>query len=66
MQPKTLSDLRKACAAHGIKVSKKTFSHGPSLSFEIAGRGTEGVLTREFYDANKASFEGQKVYGLKD
>ncbi len=76
---KTLSELRKACAAHGIKVSKKTLSFGPIINFEIDGRGTEGVLTRDFYEENRAAFEalerikaefhgmeigGQKVYGL--
>ncbi len=76
---KTLTELRKICKENGIKVSKKTLSFGPFLNFEIDGRGTDGVLTREFYDKNRASFEalqkikaefagmeigGQKAYGL--
>lgn len=77
---KTLATLRAACKIHGIKVKKKTLSWGPSLEFEIAGFGTSGVLTTEYYKENQKSFEalqiiqkefadltidGQKVYGLK-
>lgn len=77
---KTLATLRAACKAHNIKVKKKTLSWGPHLEFEINGFGTRGVLTRDFVESNKASFDalqeikrefhgmtidGQKVYGLK-
>ena len=76
---KTLAELRAACKAAGIKVSKKTLSWGPHLEFSIAGSSTSGVLTKAFVDENLAAFtalsnikrdftfmkiDGQKVYGL--
>ena len=76
---KTLSNLRKECKAAGIKVSKKTFSHGPHLSFEVDGIRSTSCMTSEDYEDRKASFEklkeiksryegmtldGEKVYGL--
>ncbi len=76
---KTLSNLRKECAKHGIKVKKQTFSWGPHVSFYIDGVETGNVFTQSFYDEHRKQFEallrikeqfagltykGEKVYGI--
>lgn len=76
---KTLSNLRKECKAAGIKMSKKTFSHGPHLTFEVNGIRSTSCMTTEDHAARKEAFDklreiksryegmtldGEKVYGL--
>ena len=76
---KTLSNLRKECNAAGIKVTKKTFSHGPHLTFEVGGIRSTSCMTNEDYKERKDAFgklaeikarytgmtlDGHKVYGL--
>jgi len=78
---KTLSNLRKECKAAGIKVTKKTYSHGPHLSFEVDGISTLSVMTRGEYNARAdrlrivqelkdkyygMEIDGQRVYGLSN
>ena len=75
----TLNDLRRACKAIGVTVTKKTLSWGPHITFKIDGRSVESVHTREFYEEHKDTFErlelireqfselrvdGQKTYGV--
>lgn len=77
---KTLTNLRKECKKHGIKVKKQTFSHGPHVTFEIAGWGTSSVIPASVYQENEKAFlalkeiqttfngmtiDGDHVYGLK-
>lgn len=79
MNDKTLNNLRKECKAAGIKVSKKTFTHGPHLSFEVDGIRSTSCMTTEDHSERKEAFDklkeiksryvgmtldGQKVYGL--
>lgn len=76
---KTLAELRNDCKKCGIKVSKKTLSWGPHLSFSIDGIEASSVLTRAFCEVHKEAFDalktireqykgmtidGQKVYGI--
>lgn len=77
----TLNDLRKECKEIGVKVSKKTLSWGPHVTFTIDGISVESVLSKEFYEKHKDTFEklrsirdkyaaleidGQKTYGIKN
>lgn len=76
---KTLSNLRKRCREHGIKVKKETLSWGPHLTFEIGGISTSSVIFKDHYEKHRSQYEavqqikeefrgmtidGQKVYGL--
>ena len=75
----TLSALRKECKACGIKVTKKTYTHGPHLSFEVDGIRSTNCMAAEEYEKRKDKFDklreiksrykgmmlnGEKVYGL--
>lgn len=75
-----LTKLRRECKRYGIKVKKKSYSHGPHLTFFIDGWDTSSVIPKPLYEANREAFEalqrikkkyhgmtldGSKVYGLK-
>jgi hypothetical protein len=77
---KTLSELRKACKAIGVKVKKQTFSDGPFVSFSCADTGQVIHSTQVcLFDVKEKSakldeikkefhgmeIDGSYVYGLK-
>jgi dienelactone hydrolase len=77
---KTISNLRKECKANGIKLTIKTYSHGPHASFEVDGIRSTSIMTQADYDKRAEKFavirqlktkyagvtkNGNKVYGLK-
>lgn len=71
---KTLSELRKACKAIGVKVKKETFSHGPHVTFKCAEtaqtiiKGTVALFDVKEKAAKlkdiKKEFHGMEIDGL--
>jgi hypothetical protein len=56
---KTLSELRKVCKSHGIKVKKETLSWGAHLTFIIDGRSISGCspYSPDFLERNKPALD---------
>ena len=61
----TITDLRKDCALHGIKVKIKTYSHGPHATFIINGIHSTSVMSNTDYTARREAFIALQAIKLK-